>query len=138
MLFLSGVIWTEPQFLILYHGGMQTAPLYTDFDLCYKDMGSRDARFDGLFYVAVTTTGVYCRPICPAPMPLAQHVRFYPCAAAAEAAGFRACRRCHPEASPGSPDWNVRADLVARALRRYQHHQASGAWDGRVLTQQRA
>ncbi len=96
---------------------MQTSPLYTDFELCYKAMGSRDARFDGQFFVAVTTTGVYCRPICPAPMPLAQHVRFYPCAAAAEAAGFRACRRCHPEASPGSPDWNVRADLVARALR---------------------
>jgi len=96
---------------------MQTSPLYTDFDLCYKAMGSRDARFDGQFFVAVTTTGVYCRPICPAPMPFAQHIRFYPCAAAAEAAGFRACRRCHPEASPGSPDWNVRADLVARALR---------------------
>lgn len=95
---------------------MQTSSLYTDFDLCYKAMGSRDARFDGLFFVAVTTTGVYCRPICPAPMPHAQHVRFYPCAAAAEAAGFRACRRCHPEASPGSPDWNMRADLVARAL----------------------
>ena len=96
---------------------METTPIYTDFDLCYKAMSSRDARFDGLFFVAVTTTGVYCRPICPAPMPYTQHIRFYPCAAAAEAAGFRACRRCHPEASPGSPDWNVRADLVARALR---------------------
>jgi AraC family transcriptional regulator of adaptative response / DNA-3-methyladenine glycosylase II len=101
----------------LYDSAMQTSSLYTDFDLCYKAMGSRDARFDGLFFAAVTTTGVYCRPICPAPMPHAQHVRFYPCAAAAEAAGFRACRRCHPEASPGSPDWNMRAELVARALR---------------------
>ncbi len=91
--------------------------LYNDFDLCYRALCSRDQRFDGRFFVAVTTTGVYCRPICPAPTPHAPHVRFYACAAAAEAAGFRACRRCHPEASPGSPDWNVRADLVARALR---------------------
>src|SRR5215469_11155653 len=95
---------------------METAALYTDFDLCYRAICSRDARFDGLFFVAVTTTGIYCRPICPANVPHASHIRFYPCAAAAEAAGFRACRRCHPEASPGSPDWNVRADLVARAL----------------------
>jgi AraC family transcriptional regulator, regulatory protein of adaptative response / DNA-3-methyladenine glycosylase II len=91
--------------------------IYTDSDLCYRALCSRDARFDGRIFVAVTTTGIYCRPICPAPTPYAQHVRFYPCAAAAEAAGFRACRRCHPEASPGSPEWNVRADLVARALR---------------------
>ncbi|MBA2677450.1 MAG: DNA-3-methyladenine glycosylase 2 family protein [Ktedonobacteraceae bacterium] len=89
----------------------------TDFDLCYRALCSRDQRFDGRFFVAVTTTGIYCRPICPARTPHAPHVRFYPCAAAAEAAGFRACRRCHPEASPGSPDWNMRADLVARALR---------------------
>lgn len=91
--------------------------IYTDSELCYRAICSRDARFDGRIFVAVTTTGIYCRPICPAPTPHAQHVRFYPCAAAAEAAGFRACRRCHPEASPGSPEWNLRADLVARALR---------------------
>ncbi|GCF07576.1 DNA-3-methyladenine glycosylase 2 family protein [Dictyobacter arantiisoli] len=96
---------------------METAStIHTDFDLCYRALLSRDARFDGRFFTAVTTTGIYCRPICPATTPLEQHVRFYACAAAAEAAGFRACRRCHPEASPGSPDWNVRADLVARAL----------------------
>lgn len=93
-----------------------TTNIYTDFDLCYRAVCSRDGRFDGRFFTAVTSTGIYCRPICPATTPLAQHVRFYSCAAAAEAAGFRACRRCHPEASPGSPDWNVRADLVARAL----------------------
>jgi AraC family transcriptional regulator of adaptative response / DNA-3-methyladenine glycosylase II len=96
---------------------MNTTGIYNDFDVCYRALCSRDTRFDGRFFTAVTSTGIYCRPICPAPTPLARHVRFYPCAAAAEAAGFRACRRCHPEASPGSPEWNVRADLAARALR---------------------
>jgi len=92
-------------------------PLPLDFDVCYRALCSRDARFDGQFFTAVTSTGIYCRPICPAPTPKAAHVRFYACAAAAEADGFRACRRCRPEASPGSPDWNIRADLVARTLR---------------------
>ncbi len=96
---------------------METTSIHTDFDLCYRAISSRDARFDGRFFTAVTSTGIYCRPICPATTPQERNVQFYPCAAAAEAAGFRACRRCHPEASPGSPDWNVRADLVARALR---------------------
>lgn len=96
---------------------MDTQHLINDFDRCYRALCSRDARFDGQFFTAVTTTGIYCRPICPARTPYPEHVRFYACAAAAEAAGFRACRRCHPEASPGSPAWNVRADLVARALR---------------------
>jgi AraC family transcriptional regulator of adaptative response / DNA-3-methyladenine glycosylase II len=96
---------------------MDTARIHEDFDRCYRAICSRDPRFDGQFFTAVTSTGIYCRPICPAPTPYAHHVRFYACAAAAEAAGFRACRRCHPEASPGSPNWNVRADLVARALR---------------------
>ena len=96
---------------------METRHIYADFDLCYRAVCSRDARFDGLFFTAVTTTGIYCRPICPARTPQAKNVRFYPYAVAAESAGFRACRRCHPEASPGSPDWNRRADLVARALR---------------------
>lgn len=96
---------------------METRRIHEDFELCYRAICSRDARFDGQFFTAVTSTGIYCRPICPAPTPQARHVRFYACAAAAEAAGFRACRRCHPEASPGSPQWNVRADLVVRALR---------------------
>ncbi len=96
---------------------MKTLAIHTDFDLCYRAIRSRDARFDGRFFTAVSTTGIYCRPICPAPTPQARNVRFFSCAAAAEAAGFRACRRCHPEASPGSPEWNVRADLAARALR---------------------
>lgn len=88
-----------------------------DFERCYRAIQSRDSRFDGLFVTAVTTTGIYCRPICPAQTPHRENVRFYRYAVAAEAAGFRACRRCRPEASPGSPDWNTRADLAGRALR---------------------
>lgn len=74
-------------------------------------------RFDGRFYTAVTSTGIYCRPICPARTPARRNVRFYRHAAAAEAAGFRPCRRCRPELSPGDPGWDVAADLVGRALR---------------------
>jgi AraC family transcriptional regulator of adaptative response / DNA-3-methyladenine glycosylase II len=88
-----------------------------DFDSCYKAVSSRDARFDGRFYSGVTSTGIYCRPICPARTPAQRNVRFYPDAAAAEAAGFRPCKRCRPEASPGSPEWDVRGDLVSRGLR---------------------
>ena len=75
---------------------------------------------------AVTTTGIYCRPSCPAQTPKRENVRFYPCAAAAVAAGFRACKRCRPEAAPGSREWDVRGDLAARALRAI----AAGALDG--------
>lgn len=87
------------------------------FERRYRAILSRDPRFDGRFITAVTTTGIYCRPICPAQTPRPANVRFYACPAAAEAAGFRACRRCRPEASPGSPEWDIRADLAARALR---------------------
>ena len=92
-------------------------PVHDDFDRCYRAVQSRDARFDGWFVTAVLTTGIYCRPSCPVRLPLARNVRFYPTAAAAQRAGFRACRRCLPDASPGSPLWNVRADVVARAMR---------------------
>ena len=78
---------------------------------------SKDARFDGWFFTAVITTGIYCRPSCPVVPPKAKNMRFYPSAAAAQQAGFRACKRCRPDASPGSPQWNERADLVARAMR---------------------
>jgi AraC family transcriptional regulator of adaptative response / DNA-3-methyladenine glycosylase II len=88
-----------------------------DFDTCYRALLARDPRFDGRFFTAVTSTGVYCRPICPARTPARRNVRFYPLAGAAEAAGFRACRRCRPETSPGSPEWNTRADLTGRAVR---------------------
>jgi AraC family transcriptional regulator, regulatory protein of adaptative response / DNA-3-methyladenine glycosylase II len=88
-----------------------------DSDTCYRAVLARDPRFDGRFYTGVTSTGIYCRPICPARTPARGHMRFFAHAATAEAAGFRACRRCRPEASPGSPEWNVRADLAARAVR---------------------
>jgi AraC family transcriptional regulator of adaptative response / DNA-3-methyladenine glycosylase II len=88
-----------------------------DFDTCYRAVMARDPRFDGRFFTGVTSTGIYCRPICPARTPARRNMRFFPHAGAAEAAGFRACRRCRPEASPGSPDWNARADLAARAVR---------------------
>src|ERR1700729_1570125 len=88
-----------------------------DFDSCYRAVQSRDARFDGWFYTAVTSTGIYCRPSCPVVPPRPEHMVFYPSAAAAQLAGYRACKRCRPDASPGSPLWNERADLVARAMR---------------------
>jgi len=88
-----------------------------DPDTCFRAVLARDPRFDGRFFTGVTSTGIYCRPICPARTPARGHMRFFAHAATAEAAGFRACRRCRPEASPGSPDWNVRADLAARAVR---------------------
>ncbi|WP_043841237.1 AlkA N-terminal domain-containing protein [Amycolatopsis taiwanensis] len=91
--------------------------LWRDAERCYRAVASRDARFDGQFITAVKTTGIYCRPSCPAVTPKATNVRFYPTTAAAQAGGFRACRRCLPDAVPGSPDWNLRADLAARAMR---------------------
>lgn len=88
-----------------------------DFDSCYRAVSARDPRFDGRFYTAVTTTRIYCRPICPARTPASRNVRFYRHAASAEAAGFRPCKRCRPELSPGDPGWDLRGDLVGRALR---------------------
>jgi AraC family transcriptional regulator, regulatory protein of adaptative response / DNA-3-methyladenine glycosylase II len=88
-----------------------------EFDVRYRVLGSRDRRFDGCFFVAVTSTGIYCRPSCPAIVPRRENVRFYPTAAAAQGAGFRACLRCHPHAVPGSPEWNRRGDVAARAMR---------------------
>ncbi|MFZ4156991.1 AlkA N-terminal domain-containing protein [Streptomyces griseoincarnatus] len=89
----------------------------TDEDSRYEAVRSRDARFDGVFFFAVETTGIYCRPSCPAVTAKRSHVRFFPTAAAAQGAGFRACRRCRPDAVPGSAEWNVRADAVGRAMR---------------------
>ncbi|MDQ3165720.1 MAG: helix-turn-helix domain-containing protein [Actinomycetota bacterium] len=88
-----------------------------DPERCYRAVRSRDARFDGVFFTGVRTTGIYCRPSCPAVTPLRRNVSFFVTAAAAHAAGLRACRRCLPDATPGSPEWNVRADAVGRAMR---------------------
>ncbi|MEU5362119.1 AlkA N-terminal domain-containing protein [Streptomyces sp. NPDC005925] len=88
-----------------------------DEDARFEAVRSRDARFDGAFFFAVRTTGVYCRPSCPAITPKRHNVRFFTTAAAAQGSGFRACRRCRPDAVPGSADWNVRADVVGRAMR---------------------
>jgi AraC family transcriptional regulator, regulatory protein of adaptative response / DNA-3-methyladenine glycosylase II len=83
----------------------------------YQAAVSKDPRFDGVFFTAVTSTGIYCRPSCPAITPKRANMRFYRSAAAAQEAGFRACKRCRPDASPGSPEWNIRADAVGRAMR---------------------
>ncbi|WP_298799287.1 AlkA N-terminal domain-containing protein [Pseudonocardia sp. 73-21] len=88
-----------------------------DQERCYRAVASRDARFDGHFITAVRTTGIYCRPSCPATTPKRGNVEFLPTAGAAQQRGYRACRRCLPDAVPGSPDWNIRADLAARAMR---------------------
>ena len=91
--------------------------MHEDTERCVRAVQSKDARFDGWFFTAVLTTGIYCRPSCPVVPPKPQNMRFFPSAAAAQQAGFRACKRCRPDASPGSPEWNERADLVARAMR---------------------
>ncbi len=80
--------------------GGTIGPVLLDHDRCYRAVASRDARFDGCFVVAVRTTGIYCRPSCPAVTPKPQNVTFLPTAAAAQLAGYRACRRCLPDAVP--------------------------------------
>src|SRR4051794_34000763 len=94
-----------------------TAPMHLDPESCYRAVKSRDRRFDGVFYTAVSTTGIYCRPSCPARTPAFHNVTFHPTAAAAQGAGYRACKRCLPDATPGSPDWDVAADAAGRAMR---------------------
>src|SRR6201991_2476020 len=91
--------------------------MYTDTDRCLRAVRSKHARFDGWFFTAVVTTGIYCRPSCPVVPPKVENMRFYGSAAAAQTAGFRACKRCRPDVTPGSPLWNERADVVGRAMR---------------------
>ena len=88
-----------------------------DDEHCYRAIQSRDSRFDGWFVTAVRTTHIYCRPSCPAITPKRPNVEFFRAAATAQAHGYRACKRCRPDASPGSPEWNSRADVVGRAMR---------------------
>lgn len=88
-----------------------------DFDLCNAARLRRDPDFDGVFFTAVRTTGIYCRPVCPVKQPLARNVIYYPSAAAAEAAGYRPCLRCRPETAPFSPAWNGTKTTVVRAMK---------------------
>ena len=90
---------------------------WRDADACYRAVKARDRRFDGVFYTAVRTTGIYCRPSCPAVTPRRANVSFFRTAAGAQGAGYRACRRCLPDATPGSPRWDVAADVADRAMR---------------------
>ena len=96
---------------------MTGSALTWDPESCYRAVKSRDRRFDGVFYTAVRTTGIYCRPSCPARTPAFHNVTFHPSAASAQAAGYRACKRCLPDATPGSPDWDVVATAAGRAMR---------------------
>src|SRR5437879_1448849 len=94
--------------------------------VCYRALLTRDVRFDGRLFVGVTTTGIYCRPICPARTARAEHCRFFPSAAAAQEAGFRPCLRCRPELSPDAAAWRGTTNTVSRALALI----AEGALDG--------
>ena len=92
-------------------------PVLPDADSCYRAVLRRESRFDGWFVTAVTSTGIYCRPACPSLPRRRRDLRFYPTGAAALLDGFRACHRCRPDVTPGSPAWSSRGDLVARAMR---------------------
>ncbi|UNK70022.1 Ada metal-binding domain-containing protein [Microbacterium sp. H1-D42] len=94
-----------------------TTQVEREHDERYRAISARDTRFDGQFVTAVRSTGIYCRPSCPARTPKPENVTFYPTSAAAHEAGYRACKRCLPEAAPGSPAWNLRGDAAARAMR---------------------
>ncbi len=98
----------------MFKSGEQWLP---SFEQCVAACEDKDSRFDGWFYTGVTSTGIYCRPSCPARTPKLSNMRFYSTAAGAQSAGFRACKRCRPNAAPGSPEWDLRADAVGRAMR---------------------
>src|SRR5258705_9969620 len=96
---------------------MDEAPMMDmDRTACYRAISTRDARFDGRLFVSVKTTGIYCRPICPARTPKFENVSFYPSAASAQEAGFRPCLRCRPEVSPELAFWRGTSNTVSRAL----------------------
>jgi AraC family transcriptional regulator of adaptative response / DNA-3-methyladenine glycosylase II len=118
---------------VMKNAGNHPLPLSSDSlgsvlepEVCYRALQTRDARFDGRFFTGVTSTGIYCRPICPARTPMRHNCRFFPSAAAAQHAGFRACLRCRPEIAPHSPAWRGTASTVSRAMARI----AEGALDG--------
>src|SRR6476646_2449746 len=93
------------------------APMHLDFAACDRARLAQDPRFDGRFFIGVTSTGISGRPICPAPTAKQRNVRYFPSAAAAAEAGFRPCLRCRPEAAPGTPAWLGTSATVRRALR---------------------
>src|SRR5580692_2803198 len=99
-------------------------------EVCFRALQSRDARFDGLIFVGVTSTGIYCRPVCPARTAKVEHVRFFGSAAAAQNAGFRPCLRCRPETAPDTASWHGSSSTVSRALGLI----AEGALDGRMAS----
>ena len=103
-------------------GSMDTS----DHDSCYRALRTRDVRLDGRLFVGVSSTGIYCRPICPARTPKSENCRFFPSAAAAQSAGFRPCLRCRPEISPDAAAWRGTSNTVSRALALI----AEGAVDG--------
>ncbi len=117
--------------LAVMPGGCFSVFRMLDFEACLSLMTRRAPEADGVFYVAVVTTRIYCRPVCKARMPLAKNVRFYPSAAAAERAGFRPCMRCRPEAAPFSPAWQGTKSTVSRALKLIQN----GALDTGTVAQ---
>ena len=98
-------------------GSAATTTSSLDSEASYRAVASRDRRFDGVFFTAVHTTGIYCRPSCPARTPAAANVSFHRTAASAQSAGFRACKRCLPDETPGSPAWDIAADTAGRAMR---------------------
>lgn len=105
------VVQTEPMVAGTTH-------VHLDRERCRRALEARDRRFDGRFIVGVTSTGIYCRPSCPTPVhPKPENTMFFPTTAAAQLVGLRACKRCQPDASPGSPEWDRRNDLVGRAVR---------------------
>jgi AraC family transcriptional regulator of adaptative response / DNA-3-methyladenine glycosylase II len=106
--------------------GAAAAAIALDPELCSRACDARDSRFDGVFFVAITTTRIYCRPVCPARVSHPDRRRFYPSAAAAEAAGFRPCLRCRPELAPGRATMDALPRLAAAAARRV----AEGAMNG--------
>ncbi|MGH7695529.1 MAG: bifunctional transcriptional activator/DNA repair enzyme AdaA, partial [Gemmatimonadaceae bacterium] len=115
---------------VFYLGSVAGNPPYApwlDADVCTRALGARDARFDGVFYVGITTTRVYCRPVCPARVSYPSHRRFFPSAASAERAGFRPCMRCRPELAPG----RALIDAIPRLARVAAHRIGAGALNGR-------
>src|SRR5437660_11302359 len=108
------------------HGRMMRSMEMPSHDICYRALSTRDVRFDGRLFVGITSTGIYCRPICPARTAKRENCRFFPSAAAAQGAGFRPCLRCRPEISPDAAAWRGTSNTVSRALALI----AEGALDG--------